>query len=430
MEPWRSVGKALGFRSSVTIPLVDDNGQTFAIFSAYSSWPGFFSGPGRKTFLENIQLTLSAAAMKHSLERVIPQKTRQLCAQMLKEKRVKMLYQPIVDLSDGKLLKLEALARLQGAGDRLVLPAEFLSALGSDELLKLFKLGLEQVCGDFGNWSKEGLGVPVALNMPPHGIADKRYHDILFQTLKQANISPNLIELEVLENRELVDTANRDSFFDHLREAGIKIIQDDLGAGHSSLLRMDSVPFDGVKLDQGLVLRAAQRDPVRALEFIYHLTHLAHSLRIPVTIEGLEYDGLIEAAAILGGDYGQGYGIARPMPADSLSAWQAGFNYRVNVTQPHTPLGALAAHLSWKRQLTTIHLWPEMLDTFIRVPCGAQKYINQCSLTDSRLQDLLDSNKAFARDNPTGQQFERTSQEICNILGDMSRKSVVSPDVA
>ena len=137
----------------------------------------------------------------------------------------------------------------------------------------------------------------------------------------------------MLESKESHDVARRDSRIAEFQKAGIRIAQDDLGSGHSSLLRMDRVPCDRVKIDQGLV-RGTLKRPVRALEFIYHLTLLAQGFGAPVTVEGLEDIGLIEAAAILGADHGQGYGISKPMRTQDVMSLEPDLDLPIDAEIP------------------------------------------------------------------------------------------------
>ncbi|MBW4049521.1 MAG: EAL domain-containing protein [Proteobacteria bacterium] len=421
LDAWRFVGGKLGFRSSVCVPLVDDTGQTFALLSIYSAWPGFFNAMGRSAFFEHVQQAVSSASTKHAHGQLIPYQQRLLFSRALRADRVQMLYQPIIDLKTGRLLKVEALARLVSEDGRLISPAEFLPALGNQDLLQLFEIGLRQVCADLKTWQARGFVTAVALNLPPEGVGDARYHDALFVTLERCGTNPALIELEILESQDTTDVRLRDQFFSTLKSLGVRIVQDDLGAGHSSLLRMDSMPFDAVKIDQGLVLRASQKNPQRALEFIYHLTHLARALFVPVTVEGLEHEGLIEAAAVLGADRGQGFGIARPMPASAIPDWGATFAYSVDVQHPRTALGALAGYLLWDRQLSALNNWPDLIESFVQAPCAVQKFINRCDPPPPGLQNLLTNNHAFAIQGSNGNLYKRTRRELADLLSRLAR---------
>ena len=114
-------------------------------------------------------------------------------------------------------------------------------------------------------------------------------------------------------------------------------------------LRLRTLPFHGVKIDQGLV-REAHKDPRRIIGFIGALVRLGKGLGLMVAVEGLETPDLIEAAAVLGADGGQGYALAKPMPASELPDWVRQFRLNINHSSPQTPLGAVAA--AWLRVLT------------------------------------------------------------------------------
>jgi hypothetical protein len=228
-----------------------------------------------------------------------------------------------------------------------------------------------------------------------------------------------MLELEILEGQDPLDIAKRDARISEFRAAGVRIVQDDLGAGHSSLLRLDRVPFDSVKIDQGLV-RSALDKPWRALEFIFHLTRLAHDFHTQVTVEGLEDDGLVEAAAILGADCGQGYGIGRPMPARDLLAWDARWSLTVDRDHPRTALGALAGFLLWGRQLRAFTQWPDLIGTFIERRCLVRNYL--ATAPDPELEALLLRHHEAALLGITQPAYAQTQQGVIIRLSNIWRQ--------
>lgn len=416
LEPWQELGGRLGFRSSVAVPLVDEAGQTFALLSIYSKWPGFFRAHGRSLFLQHVQQIFSQAALRHVQGTVVPHDQRRHFSRLIGENRMTMVYQPIIDLQSGRLKKVEALARLIDGTGTLVTPAAFLPTLGNRDLLRLFEFGVGQICQDLRVWHSQGLKLSVSLNLPPQGIGDPEYHEVLFRTLEETGTDTEHVELEILESQEFKDTINRDRFLENLKLLGIRLIQDDLGAGHSSLLRMDSMPFDEVKIDQGLVRRAAQKHPHRAFGFIYYLTQLAHELGALVTVEGLENPGLIEAAFIMGADGGQGYEIARPMPAKDISEWARGFRCEIDPLSPRTAWGALAGYLLWDRELKALNPWPQLVEEFVRAPCRVQRFIERGTPIASSLQQFLDKNHAVAMHGTSGRMYRVTRRDVINAL--------------
>ncbi len=345
--PWLSVGAELGFRSSAALPLVDENGRTVAMLGLYSRYPGFFSTDHVSRFLNHIRHVLSHAVVARIAAPVISMSDRHEYRRMLERHRVKLHYQPIIDLRDGSLAKIEALARMQGNEPEPIMPARFLPALGDAELLALFEQVVRQACRDCHDLERDGLRTRIAINIPAEALGDTRYLNVLFGAIAEHELPPDRLALEVLETQiGAGDAVRHRHFISRLREAGIAIEQDDLGAGHSSLVRLDQYPFDAVKVDQELV-SGALRNPQRALEFILYLTRLAHALETPVTVEGLENVGILEAAAVLGADCGQGHAIAMPMPVAQLRDWHRTYVYPVNPHEPRTALGVMAGYLLW-----------------------------------------------------------------------------------
>ena len=415
LRPWQADGIRLGFRSTAALPLLDDDGQSFAVMAVYSRWPGFFRAPQRQLLLRHVQQVLSHAVLRCEQGLVIPADLRRKYRQRVEEGAVRMLYQPIIDLRNGQVHHVEALARIESAQGELIMPGDFLPALGKAGLLSLFQAGLEQVCRDRRAWLDMGLDIPVAINLPPDGLTQDAYRDILFETLSRWDLPPTHVMLEILETQDPADTLKRDARIAEFQRCGIQITQDDLGSGHSSLLRMHRVPFDAVKIDQGLVRNALEK-PMRALEFIHHLTALAHAFDIPVTVEGLENEGLIEAVAILGADRGQGYGFAQPMPGEQLYAWRRDFEAAINIRQPRTALGALASCLLWDRQLTALSGWPDMVETFVRTPCTLRNYLDRLDPPAPQLVALLERNRACAVQGAKSSMYRHTRQELITRL--------------
>ena len=411
--PWHEIGARLGFRSSAAVPLVDAQGRSIALVSLYSAWPGLFSTASMQGLLRHAQLLLSAAVEQRMSAAVVPLRTQQAYRQLLGERRLVFHYQPIIDLSDGRLVKLEALARLRAESGELIAPQRFLPAFGADELHRLFEFGLEQLGTDAGLLEREGITVTLAINFPAAGFLDRRYERTCLAVLQRCNLAADRVQLEVLETPEGGDwTAEQREALKSLRAAGVQIAQDDLGSGHSSLLRMDQYPFDEVKIDGGLV-RGALRQPKRAVEFMLYLTRLAHAFDIPVTVEGLENLGIVEAAAVLGADRGQGYGIARPMPRDEVSGWLRGYRYQVNARRPRTAIGAMAAYLLWEQQIAAIEDRPELVAQFVGARAIVDEFIRANPLHGGTLERLL------SRHHQLATAAERTGPQRAQVRGQL-----------
>ncbi len=125
--------------------------------------------------------------------------------------------------------------------------------------------------------------------------------------------------LELLEFQE-VDPDKQAKVIHQLSQLGVKLAIDDLGSGYSSLRRLASLPFDTIKIDQGLLTKIRET-PQSILRLMHVIIQMGQDFECEVVVEGLEDLGMIEVAMSLGVLYGQGYGLARPMRANQILAW-------------------------------------------------------------------------------------------------------------
>ena len=379
IQPWKQLADELGIRSAVSIPILDVSGQPMALMDLYSSYPGFFTSAARRVFVEHLQKVLGLAFARYasSPSGVVPYARRQFYVDLLDRGGLQMLYQPVINLGTGKPEKFEALARLKRpGGEGLISPLEFLPVLGAQDMWHLFSRGLEQALHARHGWAADGVDIDVSVNMPPVALSDPRYVERVEQLLRSHPMDPQRLTLELLESSDLDISERRDALLARFRATGVRLAEDDLGSGYSSLLRLDSFPFDEVKIDQGL-LGGLGKAPRRALDFIQHLTRLAHDLGSTVVVEGLESAGLVEAAIILQADAGQGYGLARPMSADAVVEWVRGFRLSIDRDRPRTALGIYAAHLLWERRLAYMSPWPDVLPLAARAATALHHYIER-----------------------------------------------------
>ena len=252
--------------------------------------------------------------------------------------------QPAVDLRDGGVYLFESLARLRLADGSHLPPAAFLPHLGPAEIDLLFRLGLDQALGWLAEWEKQGLSTKVSVNISPATLLDPDCARQIEEALRRHSISPQRLVLELLET----ETLNSDLLagpLNRLIQLGVGLAMDDLGAGYSSLKRLSTLPFTTVKIDRDM-LTGLRSNYLETLSLIATLIQIGRDFDLKVVAEGLEDRALTEAVAVLGAQYGQGYHLARPMPADAVPGWTADFAARHTAPRLQTALGALAFH--WK----------------------------------------------------------------------------------
>ncbi|CAG2152593.1 hypothetical protein LMG31506_04655 [Cupriavidus yeoncheonensis] len=230
-----------------------------------------------------------------------------------------MHYQPILDLRSGRVRKVEALARLRD-GDEVLPPAAFLPHFGQEELYELYIQGLDRALHDRNLWMEHGLELDLSVNLPPSALCDSRYFEATYRALVRHACQPSALTLEILEGNSIDCVDHAAEQFHKFTALGVRMAEDDLGSGHSSLTRLRELSFDWVKIDRGIV-RLTGNDNIEVLHFVHQLTRLSHALGKTVIVEGVEDLALIDAITILGADAAQGFGIARPMPARHLLDW-------------------------------------------------------------------------------------------------------------
>ncbi|WP_079416634.1 EAL domain-containing protein [Thiomonas intermedia] len=348
--PWREAALEASIRSAASIPLTDRNGRVVVVLSLYGSYPAMFERSAARSFLDNLGQTLSRAWQRlhaHSRQQPVPVALRQRWRTSLFDHGLEMHLQPVVDLQTGKPYAVEALARLRMDDGSLAMPGQFLPWFGHAELSRLFRGGLEQTLAHIARWDTEGVRLNLSLNLPLDVLLQPDCRDRVAAALHSAGVAPERLSLEMLENAEFDDPKRRDDAVRELAATGVRLVMDDLGSGYSSLLRLRTLPFHTVKIDQSLV-REAGRDPEQAIGFIGALVQLAQSLGLWVVVEGLETPDLVEAATLLGADAGQGYALARPMPAADVPNWVRHFHCPIDPRHPSTQLGRLA--LDWMAQ--------------------------------------------------------------------------------
>jgi EAL domain-containing protein (putative c-di-GMP-specific phosphodiesterase class I) len=330
-----------GLRAVVHVPVLDGHGLPVALLVLLGRYPNQFSSSVMRQFTRNLQQRWSEIWQRCSRPPPpVPQELAIAYRERLFKGGLRMYMQPVVDLVDGRLVKVEALARLDLGDGRVLSPPDFLPLLRQAELDRLFRLGLDQALEALVNWEAQGLSIDIAVNLPPQTLADPACAQWVFDALALHGVDARRLTLEMLETQR-VEEAERDSGVQRLLALGVQLAMDDLGSGYSSLRRLASLPFSTIKVDQDL-LKRIRFEPVSTISLISAVIQMGRDFGCDVVVEGLEEPGMIEVARLLGARFGQGYGIARPMPADDLVRWNRDFSLAGQGQPLHTCLGALA----------------------------------------------------------------------------------------
>ena len=264
--------------------------------------------------------------------------------------RAEAWFQPIVSLRRGRVVEIEALARLCGGKD-LLTPDRFLPRLDLAEKRALSQQMLQQGVAQLVELDAAGHFLNLAVNVEPEFMADFDCMSCLLSTVTPAQISASRISLEMLENGDFLGTDASLAHLRQLREQGISLMLDDIGTAYSSLLRLKTIPFSGIKVDQSFV-RGLPQHPEH-LVFIQSLRALARGLGVHLVVEGVESLPILQAMQVLKVQRVQGYAVARPMPGAALAEWLGRWQLPKLPTQAEA-LSFLAAYAYYVRALGTL----------------------------------------------------------------------------
>lgn len=239
----------------------------------------------------------------------------------LADGRLLLYYQPKVDLGDGTIRGVEALARLRDEDSTVLAPAQFLPALDrSGELTALTAQVLDQAVAQAARWRAAGTPLPVSINVPAPALVE-RFGDRVRDALLRHDLPGELLYVEVTEESLLHDRRAGRAAIEAVRALGVRVAVDDYGTGWSSLTYLRELPLDELKLDRSFISGMARDE--RVTRIVRSTVALAHGLDLMVVAEGVETAEDRGAAAAAGCDLAQGYLFAHPLPADDMTAFMA-----------------------------------------------------------------------------------------------------------
>ncbi|HIF24723.1 MAG TPA: EAL domain-containing protein [Micavibrio sp.] len=238
-------------------------------------------------------------------------------------------YQPIVDLSNGRVKGFEALMRWTHATEGFISPGIFIPiAEKSGIIVEASKWAVKEACAAL-NRIETALGntgeMYMSVNFSSHDFATHGFVDGLKGAIKNGGIRPEQLILEITERLLIQQPDNAKETLQKCREQGIGIAIDDFGTGYSSLSYLYYFPINILKVDQSFVRSLFLDD--KSLELVKSIIGLGKNMDLRIIAEGVENREEAHLLTEIGCDTAQGYYFARPMPEDqvieTLSSWKA-----------------------------------------------------------------------------------------------------------
>jgi diguanylate cyclase (GGDEF)-like protein/PAS domain S-box-containing protein len=219
-------------------------------------------------------------------------------------------YQPLVDLSTGRITGFEALVRWPHPERGMISPGEFIPVAEETGLINpLGGLMLRRACMDAALWPDD---VRVAVNLSPLQFRTGNLLALVMDALKHSGLPARRLELEITETLLLEKSSQVLATLHALRALGVRISMDDFGTGYSSLSYLRSFPFDKIKIDQSFVRDLGSNREAQAI--VRSIISLGMGLGVTITAEGVETEAELSCLRTEGCHEGQGFLFSRARP--------------------------------------------------------------------------------------------------------------------
>ncbi|MEA3220907.1 MAG: hypothetical protein OZX49_02022 [Immundisolibacter sp.] len=270
-------------------------------------------------------------------------------------------YQPKVNLRTGQVIGVEALIRWQHPQRGLLAPELFLPVIENHPLaVELGEWVIDAALRQAALWRHSGLELPISVNVSADHLQQPDFLARLRAALQaHPTLGRGALEIEVLETIALADLEHVAGLMRECADIGVNFALDDFGTGYSSLLYLKHLPAETLKIDQSFVRHLL--DDADNLPILECVLTLARGFGRTAVAEGVETVAQGAVLLQLGCEFGQGYGIARPMPAAELPDWIAGWRppeawqTATRVARDHQPL--LMGDLEHRAWIRAIEAW-------------------------------------------------------------------------
>jgi diguanylate cyclase (GGDEF)-like protein len=243
----------------------------------------------------------------------------------LSHREILAYYQPIVDLTSGAIVGVEALARWLSADGRLATPYQFIPLAEACGLIgELDEQILDQGIDTIAAWNGEPLITTpqwVSVNLSALQLADRHLVDLVSEALLRSRIHPSQLHFEITESVVMRDVGQSIATLEDLKALGVNLSIDDFGTGYSSLAYLQQLPLHTLKIDRSFVNRLDQPTSDGSISIVAAILSLADALHLTCVAEGVETAAQRDVLVDLGCTYAQGYLWSEPLPRAEALTW-------------------------------------------------------------------------------------------------------------
>ena len=300
-------GAEVSISASIGISIYPQQGETHGELTQHADAALYLAkGEGRHTYRYYTDALTQASQQRLSLE------TR--LRRAVEHDEFIVYYQPLIDISSGRIIGAEALVRWMDPQVGMIMPDQFIPvAEESGLIVALGETVLRAACLQAKTWSEMGFpALHLAVNLSPRQFAHPDLAGQILSILNETGFDPKKLVLELTEGALMSDGDKSVALLNTLKAAGIQLAIDDFGTGYSSLSYLRRFPLDTLKIDKSFVREIPQNREDG--EIAIAIIQLAHTLGFTVLAEGVESKEQLAFVTHQKCDLYQGYFFSRPIP--------------------------------------------------------------------------------------------------------------------
>jgi len=231
-------------------------------------------------------------------------------------------YQPIIKLSNNRVIGAEALLRWAHPEKGAIAPDVFIPLAEADDAL-INSIGawvLDQACAEIATWRRDfSSSLTMAINVSVKQMETEGFHRVVSATLARYGLPPQAIELEVTESIALSGTTELEVNLNALQQQNIRLAIDDFGTGYASFSYLRRFPVARLKVDRQFFDQVPGN--LQRSNLVKTIVSMGHTLGAQVIGEGVEHIEQVEFLKQIGGDYAQGYYFSRPLTPQDMASF-------------------------------------------------------------------------------------------------------------
>jgi diguanylate cyclase (GGDEF)-like protein len=238
-------------------------------------------------------------------------------AEALEEEQLFLVYQPMFDLRDERVVGVEALLRWRHPSNGVIAPDVFIPiAEANGSIVRIGRWVLEQACARGAAWQQKGRRLNVAVNVSARQLERAEFVEEVRSALQHSGLDPATLTLEITETVLMREPEATVHLLTELKALGVRLAVDDFGTGYSSLAYLRQFPVDLLKIDRTFITGLALSGEAQALA--HTLIRLGQALGLQTLAEGVEHLDQVRELRREGCDLVQGFLFARPLAPDAV----------------------------------------------------------------------------------------------------------------